>query len=43
MPELWAMYDRTAARVMVAPSLATLQAIGPTRAEEAEEAEKAEE
>ena len=40
MPELWAMYERTAARVMVAPSLATLQAIGPTRAEEAEEAEE---
>lgn len=37
MPELWAMYERTAARVMVAPSLETLQAIGPTRAEEAEE------
>jgi len=35
MPELWAMYERTAARVMVAPSLETLQAIGPTRAQEA--------
>lgn len=36
MPELWAMYERTAGRVMVAPSLETLLAIGPTRAEEAE-------
>lgn len=35
MPELWAMYERTAARVMVAPSLETLRAIGPTRADEA--------
>ncbi len=36
MPELYAMYERTAARVMVAPRLETLQAIGPTRAEEAQ-------
>lgn len=36
MPELWAMCERAAGRVMVAPSLDTLQAIGPTRAEEAE-------
>jgi len=34
MPELWEMYERTAATVMVAPSLETLQAIGPTKAEE---------
>jgi hypothetical protein len=36
MPELWAMYERTAARVMVAPSPEILQAIGPTRADEGE-------
>ena len=36
MPELWAMYERTAARVMVAPSLETLRAIGPTRDNEPE-------
>lgn len=34
MPELYAMYERTAGRAMVAPSLQTLRAIGPTRAEE---------
>lgn len=34
MPELLAMFDRTVATVMVAPSLETLQQIGPTRAEE---------
>ncbi len=35
MPDLWEMYERTAARVMVAPNRQTLEAIGPTRAEEA--------
>ena len=34
MPELYAMYERTAGRAMVAPSLETLRSIGPTRAEE---------
>jgi hypothetical protein len=34
LPELFAMVERTVGRTMVAPSLATLQAIGPTRAEE---------
>ncbi|MXZ38606.1 MAG: hypothetical protein F4230_15080 [Holophagales bacterium] len=34
LPELYAAYEETAARVMVAPSLATLREIGPTRAEE---------
>ena len=34
LPEMYAAYEETAARVMVAPSLATLQEIGPTRAEE---------
>ena len=34
LPSMFAAYERTAARVMVAPSLATLQEIGPTRAEE---------
>ncbi len=37
MPELYAMYERTAGRVMVSPSLETLRAIGPTRAEEAQD------
>jgi hypothetical protein len=35
LPEMFAAYERTAARVMVAPSLSTLQEIGPTRDEEA--------
>ena len=34
LPEMYAAYEETAARVMVAPSLATLREIGPTRAEE---------
>ena len=34
LPAMYAAYEETAARVMVAPSLATLQEIGPTRAEE---------
>ncbi len=34
LPEMYAAYEETAARVMVAPSLETLQEIGPTRAEE---------
>ena len=34
LPSMYAAYEATAARVMVAPSLATLQEIGPTRAEE---------
>jgi len=34
MPALYDMYERTVATVMVAPSLETLQKIGPTRAEE---------
>jgi hypothetical protein len=34
MPELVDMIERTVGRVMTAPSLATLQKIGPTRAEE---------
>lgn len=36
LPAMYAAYEETAARVMVAPSLATLQEIGPTRAEERE-------
>ena len=36
LPELHAMIERTVGRTMVAPSLATLQEIGPTRAEERE-------
>ena len=36
MPELYAMYERTAGRAMVAPSLETLRSIGPTRTEEAQ-------
>lgn len=35
LPELYAAYERTAARVMVAPRAETLVQIGPTRAEEA--------
>ena len=35
LPELYAAYEQTAARVMVAPSAETLMQIGPTRAEEA--------
>ena len=34
LPEMYAAYEETAARVMVAPSLETLQEIGPMRAEE---------
>ena len=34
MPALFEMYERTVATVMVAPSLETLQKIGPTRADE---------
>jgi hypothetical protein len=34
LPELWAAYENTVARTMVAPSLETLRSIGPTRAEE---------
>ena len=34
LPEMYAAYENTAARVMVAPSLSTLKEIGPTRAEE---------
>ena len=34
LPSMYAAYEETAARVMVAPSLATLAEIGPTRAEE---------
>jgi len=34
LPSMYVAYEETAARVMVAPSLATLQEIGPTRAEE---------
>ena len=34
LPSMYAAYEETAARVMVAPSLETLQEIGPTRAEE---------
>lgn len=37
MPELYAMVERTVGRTMVAPSLETLRAIGPTRAEEAQD------
>jgi len=36
MPALYEMVERTVATVMVAPSLETLQEIGPTRAEERE-------
>jgi hypothetical protein len=36
MPALHDMIERTVATVMVAPSLETLQKIGPTRAEERE-------
>ncbi len=36
MPALYDMIERTVATVMVAPSLGTLQQIGPTRAEERE-------
>ena len=35
LPELYAAYERTVGRTMVAPSLETLASIGPTRAEEA--------
>ena len=34
LPELWAMVDETVGRTMAPPTRATLQAIGPTRAEE---------
>lgn len=34
LPELWDMVDATVGRTMAAPSRETLQAIGPTRAEE---------
>ena len=34
LPELYAVYQRTVGRTMVAPSLETLREIGPTRAEE---------
>jgi hypothetical protein len=34
LPALYAMIDRTVGRTMMAPSLTTLQEIGPTRAEE---------
>jgi len=36
MPDLYDMIERTVGTVMAAPSLETLQKIGPTRAEEAE-------
>ena len=36
MPALYEMIERTVATIMVAPSLDTLQEIGPTRAEERE-------
>lgn len=39
LPEMYAAYEETAARVMVAPSLATLAEIGPTREEERAETE----
>ena len=39
LPSMYAAYEETAARVMVAPSLATLAEIGPTRAEERPESE----
>ncbi|MDG2374765.1 MAG: hypothetical protein P8M18_00300 [Woeseiaceae bacterium] len=35
LPKLFVEYEQTAARIMRAPSLETLQRIGPTRAEEA--------
>jgi hypothetical protein len=35
LPDFFAVYEKTADRVMVAPSAATLVSIGPTRAEEA--------
>lgn len=38
LPELYDMFERTVATVMIAPSLETLQEVGPTRAEEREEA-----
>ena len=34
LPDFYAVYERTAGKTMAAPSLATLQEIGPTRAEE---------
>ena len=34
LPEMYAAYEDTAARIMVAPSLETLRKFGPTRAEE---------
>ena len=34
LPDLWAMVDETVGRTMAAPTRETLQAIGPTRAEE---------
>ena len=34
LPELWASYQSTAAKVMAAPRRETLRRIGPTRAEE---------
>lgn len=34
LPELYAMYERTVAQVMVAPTPETLRQIGPTRAQE---------
>ena len=34
LPGMYAAYEKTAARVMVAPSLSTLREIGPTRAQE---------
>jgi hypothetical protein len=39
LPELSDMFERTVATIMVAPSLETLQQIGPTRAEERADAE----
>ena len=36
LPEMYAAYEDTVARIMVAPSLETLRKFGPTRAEESE-------
>ena len=35
-PDFFAVYERTVDRIMVAPGAATLESIGPTRAEETE-------
>ena len=34
LPDFYAVYERTAARVLTAPTRSTLQQIGPTRREE---------